>query len=248
MTQRPMDDSIHRAFYFRYNGKMNESKLSTAKLVVFDLDGTLVDSKRDIADALNATFALVGLPPLDDATVSFYVGNGVGPLIERAVAHVGGDDKRDEVFALFRGEYDRRLLVHTRPFPGVMATLEKLSKTHKLALLTNKAERFTLPILDGLGLTRYFDGAIVGGDTLPTLKPDPAVFHLLASRHGIDPKDSVMVGDSSVDITTGKNVGAATVGVTYGFRSVQELTDAGVDVLIDAMEEIVPLLNGGGAL
>lgn len=214
-----------------------------AGLIVFDLDGTLIDSARDIGESVNLTFAMIGYDPLPLKTIYQFVGNGVQPLISRSLEAGGHHDRLEETLEKFRGVYQERLLLNTRPFVSVMETLDRLAGNFKLGVATNKPERFTWPILEGLGLSPYFGEAVVAGDTLKVSKPAPdAIFHI-ARLHDVAPESVVMVGDSAVDVMTGKNAGAATVGVTYGFRAAEEVKEAGADALIDRLDQIIPLLG-----
>lgn len=212
-------------------------------VIVFDLDGTLIDSKVDIADSLNHTFGQLGYDPLPMELIETFVGNGVAPLIHRAVVAAGHPERESDVMAMFRARYYDHLLDTTRPFDEVTETLEKLSGEYRMGLITNKPERFTIKILDGLNLARFFDGAVYGGDTLPVKKPDPASFLEIMDKYGVSPMRGMIVGDSAVDIHTGRNAGAHTIGVTYGFRDAKELTDAGADLLIDRFGDLPDALE-----
>ncbi len=210
-------------------------------VLVFDLDGTLIDSKKDIADSLNATFHVVGYDPLPMPVISSFVGNGIRPLIDRAVKAAGHPDRGEEVLAVFRGEYMARLLNNTTLFNGVEETLETLADRYDMAIITNKPAMYTGPVVDGIGLRRFFGDMVYSGDTLPQKKPDPAPLLEVARRFSAEPSRLLMVGDSATDINAGLNAGARTVGVTYGFRDVSELADA--EQLIDNFPDLLPLLS-----
>lgn len=223
-------------------GHLNRPRLAP-RLLVFDLDGTLVDSKDDIADALNAALGAIGHPPLPIGLIGAFVGNGVGPLIARTVAAAGRPEEKDRLLALFRDIYERNLLVKTTLFPGVAETLDVFQGRYPMGLITNKPERFTLPIVEGLNLAPHFGDRVYSGDTLPVSKPDPTSLLRIAASYGVAPRDTLIVGDSAVDVMTGKNAGAMTVGVSYGFRDVAELTEAGADAVIDRFDELPSLLE-----
>ncbi|MBI5814980.1 MAG: HAD-IA family hydrolase [Nitrospinae bacterium] len=212
--------------------------------IVFDLDGTLIDSKEDIADALNHTFGEMGYDPLPMSVIESFVGNGINPLIHKAVIAADHLERETEALNLFRERYWERLLVKTRPYDGVADTLKKLGGRYHMGLISNKPQRFTFKIVDELGWGPYFDGAVYGGDTLPVKKPDPAALLAIAEKYGTAPERLMIVGDSAVDVATGRNAGARTVGVTYGFRGVDELKDAGVEILIDRFGELLDILGG----
>ncbi|MBF0171296.1 MAG: HAD-IA family hydrolase [Nitrospinae bacterium] len=216
-----------------------------ARLLVFDLDGTLVDSKDDIADALNRALGIMGYAPLPLSVIGAFVGNGVNPLIARTVQAAGHPEREGDLRELFRDLYAEGLLNKTTLFPGVAETLARLAGRFRMGLITNKPIRFTRPIVEGLGLAPLFGDAVYGGDSLPVGKPDPASFFALAKACGVDPANAVMVGDSAVDVLTAKNAGAASVGVTYGFRDRAELVEAGVDAVIDRFADLETVVEEG---
>lgn len=211
-------------------------------LIVFDLDGTLIDSAVDIAESLNLTFSDVGYDPLPIETIRQFVGNGVLPLVKRAVEMAGHPDRLEAILDKFREIYQERLLINTRLFDGVKDTLDTLQKDFALALITNKPARFTFPILDGLKLSPYFGGAVVAGDTLDVNKPAKETMERIWAVIDKPIEKTVIVGDSEVDIKTGKNAGVYTIGVTYGFRNVDELANA--DILIDRFSDLLDCVKG----
>ncbi|MBI4667480.1 MAG: HAD-IA family hydrolase [Nitrospinae bacterium] len=219
-----------------------EAQKFDVDVLVFDLDGTLIDSKQDIADSLNWTFGQFGYEPLPMNLIEQFVGNGIAPLINRAVNQAGHPERETEVLKVFRARYYEHLLDQTMFFPGVEKTLNLLKSRYKMGLVTNKPHQFTEKIVAKLGLDSYFNGEVYGGDTLPVKKPDPASILRISSRYGVSPSRVLMVGDSSVDVMTGKNAGSFTVGVTYGFRSVEELIEAKPDAMIDRFEQLTGLL------
>lgn len=188
--------------------------------LVFDLDGTLVDSRRDLAAAVNRTRQDYGLAPLPVADIVALVGHGAAHLVRRATEDLGAD-RVPEALRRFFAHYERRLLDTTRPYPGVEAMLETLVPRHPLAILTNKPEGFSRRILDGLGLGRHFDH-VLGGDSLSTRKPDPEGLLELARRFGVSPGELWLVGDSRVDADTARAAGVPFVFVTWGFADAEE--------------------------
>ena len=213
-----------------------------ADIVVFDLDGTLVDSKKDIADSLNWTLQSLGYDPIPVKTIETFVGNGIMPLIKRSVEAAGHPEGEEEALDLFRKRYWDRLLDTTAPFEGVISTIEKLTGGYKMAVVSNKMESYTRKILEGLDMDKYFGGLVYGGDTLPVKKPDPAALLQIAEKLGSTPDRMVFVGDSAVDIMTGKNAGTPTVAVTYGYRELDELKQAGPDAIISSFPQLLDLL------
>jgi phosphoglycolate phosphatase len=214
-----------------------------AGALVLDLDGTLVNSKDDIADSLNWTFEQVGYDPLPMKVIEGFVGNGIMPLVKRAVTAAGHPERYDDVLSKFRERYYNHLLDKTRLFDGVMDTLESLSSNRKMAVVSNKPGNMTHKIIRELGLGKFFNGQVYGGDSLPVKKPDPSAILMIAARYNVPSSRIAVVGDSSVDIMAGKNAGALTVGVTYGFRSVEELEDAHPDALINNFGDLLKILS-----
>jgi phosphoglycolate phosphatase len=184
--------------------------------VIFDLDGTLVDSRADLAGAVNYTRETLGLSPLDPHTVSRYVGDGARALIERAL----GPARRElwnHGLQTFLGYYRQHLLDRTGFYPGMLELLADLAAARiSASVLTNKPEDLSRRILAGLGALDAF-GGLVGGDTLPVRKPDPGGVACLVERAGVARERTLMVGDSLVDVATARAAGVAFCGVGWGF-------------------------------
>lgn len=187
-------------------------------LAVFDLDGTLIDSKRDLAESVNATLAHMGLAALDHRTIESYVGNGAPVLIQRALgAHASGGNI-ERALAFFLEHYHAHILVHTTLYAGVRESLEVLYEAGvHMAVLTNKPVRSTNGILEGLGIAPLFRRAY-GGNSFPQRKPHPMGLEVLMSEFATPPERALMIGDSAVDIRTARNAGIASAGLTYGFQ------------------------------
>jgi len=184
------------------------------RLLVFDLDGTLVDSKVDLANAVNVALESFDLPPLPHPVIYSYVGDGASALIRRAIPPEKAD-RFPEVLDRFLAYYRRHLLDTTRPYPGVAGALRKWSGIYRMAVLTNKGAAMTREILSGLSLDGYFF-EVGGGDSFGTKKPDPeGLLHILRQA-GVEPGEAVIVGDSRNDVQAGKAAGTVTCGVTYG--------------------------------
>ncbi len=188
----------------------------TARLVVFDLDGTLVDSKRDLADAANALIAERGGTPLTEDQVAGMVGEGAALLVRRALRAADIDPDLRGALARFLELYDERLLVHTTAYDGIEDLLAALARRVRMAVLTNKPTRATERILSGLGLREYF-GDVIGGDTPFGRKPDPTGLVELMSRAGATPETTWLVGDSRVDLETARRAGVRICLARYGF-------------------------------
>jgi phosphoglycolate phosphatase len=186
------------------------------ELVVFDLDGTLVDSSRDISNAVNALVEELGGRPLDNAVIVDMVGEGAELLVRRALARASLDPDTPGALQRFLELYDTRLMVHTSPYGGMVDTLDRLEGQIPLSVLTNKPARATALLLQGLGLSHYF-GDVIGGDTAWGRKPDPAGLLHLAAAAGVAPERVLMVGDSAIDLATARNAGTRICLVRYGF-------------------------------
>ena len=191
--------------------------MSEFRLIVFDLDGTLVDSRQDIAESANATLVACGAQPLSEEAIGRMVGDGAPTLIARACAAAGVPQPPDALDR-FLSMYDGRLLSHTRPYDGIPELLEQLARRASLAVLTNKPLAATRRILTGLDLSRYFPpDRIVGGDGQFPRKPDPAgLAHLMASA-GVAADETALVGDSVVDWRTACAATTRVLLARYGF-------------------------------
>jgi len=210
------------------------------KLVIFDLDGTLIDSKKDLALATNHTLVLLGRDPLPESLIYGYVGDGVRRLLEQCLGETT-PGLLDEAWEHFCTYYQQHLLDHTRLFPGVREVLESLIE-QEMVIISNKPHRFCLPLLKGLGIYSFFR-IILGGDSLDRKKPDPAPIYYALERLGLPPEEALIVGDSTTDIECGRRAGILTCAVTYGFRSREELTEAEPDFLIDHPKDLLPILS-----
>jgi len=213
------------------------------QLIVFDLDGTLIDSRRDIAESANALLETCGARPLPEETIGRMVGDGAATLVARAFSAAGRERPADALDR-FLAIYDSRLLKHTRPYAQVLHVLETLGARTPLAMLTNKPLRATRSILAGLGLARHFDeDAIVAGDGVFGRKPEPAGLLHLVSRAGVSPAATLLVGDSIVDWRTARNASTAVCLARYGFGFDGFPLDqlAPVNRVIDAPIELLTL-------
>jgi phosphoglycolate phosphatase len=185
-------------------------------LVVFDLDGTLVDSSADIANAANALLEALGAAPLPAAAIIDMVGEGAALLVRRALAAASLDPDIPGALERFLALYETRLLVHTRPYDGTIDALTWIGARAPMSVLTNKPMHPTSQVLDGLGLRHHFRD-IVGGDTAFGRKPDPTGLLHLAAAAGVRPEHTLMVGDSPIDLATARNAGTPVCLVRYGF-------------------------------
>lgn len=211
------------------------------KLLIFDLDGTLVDSKQDLANSVNAARAYMGLPPLDVNVIGAYVGNGAPVLMRRAMGPDASEEEVQKALDYFLSYYRDHMLDHTYLYPGVRAALDQFRDAGVLmAVLTNKPVRFSQGIIDGLGLHDHFF-RVYGGNSFEQKKPDPVGVFKLLEESGTPPERAMMVGDSAVDIRTARNAGIRACGVTYGFQPEGFETDP-PDILLDNMEKLVSIV------
>lgn len=219
------------------------SILSGVRLAAFDLDGTLIDSVPDLADAVDLALADRGLPAAGEAKVRDWVGNGSRRLVERALEDALGCAPSaallDAAHEGFLHHYGQAPSVRTRLYAGVAQTLEALAdRGLTLALVTNKPAAFIAPILETFGLTTRF-GLCLGGDSLPRRKPDPLPLTHLSRHFGVAPGDCLMVGDSRHDIEAGKAAGFRTLAVSYGYNHGEPVAASGPDALVDSLSQLV---------
>jgi len=185
-------------------------------LIVFDLDGTLVDSSVDLANAVNALLRELGAAPIAVDEVVAMVGDGAAVLVRRALTAAGLDPETPGALDRFLAHYDPHLLDNTRPYPGMTETLDELSQRATLAVLTNKPAKATERVLSGLDMRRYFR-EVIGGDTSWGRKPAPAGLLHICEAGGARPADTLLVGDSAVDLATARNAGTRICLARYGF-------------------------------
>lgn len=209
--------------------------------LVFDLDGTLIDSRRDITTAVNRMRDDLGLPPLALEQVVTMVGEGARLLVERALGPDFPPDQVDQALVRYLDHYRDVCLDTTRPYPGIEEMLSALSERYPLALLSNKGEALSRRILEGLGLARCFR-EILGGDSLPTRKPDPAGLCLLAERLGVPVESLLLVGDTWIDAETAKAAGCAFALVEWGFPRPPKPEDVQTGLRVTKAEELTAAL------
>lgn len=206
-----------------------------AELIIFDLDGTLIDSRKDIANSVNYTLKTIGLDPLEDRIITGYVGNGVRSLMEK-ILFPANSYLFDKGMSIFLDYYAEHLLDNTIFFPGVIETLNYFADK-KMAVVTNKPENLSVKTLKGLGVYGYFE-AVLGGDSLEKKKPSPEPILKVLKDLNIDKEKAVMVGDGLQDIKAGKGAGIRTCAVTYGFTKTEELTKAEPTFIINSLHEL----------
>ena len=211
-------------------------------IVGFDLDGTLIDTSGDLAAAVNHAIATIGRPPFPVDAIQPFVGKGAKVMLERALDASGGYDDAilAQLLPILLDYYQANLSAQSVPYPGLIAAMDALAAAGvKLAICTNKAERFTLPLMDQLGLTPRF-ASIVGGDTVGIAKPDPAPIHAMIDRAGGG--RAIFIGDTINDIAGARNAGIPSIAVSFGFLD-GPVEDLAADAIIDHFDALLPLLE-----
>jgi phosphoglycolate phosphatase len=222
----------------------------TIRLVIFDLDGTLIDSRLDLVHSVNASLRHIGRPELPDDVIASYVGDGAPVLIQRAL---GGDAVHETVvrkgLEFFLSYYREHKLDHTTVYAGIRESLTAIQSPNrgtpvdnrKLAVLTNKPVGPSRAIVDALGLGPFFI-QVYGGNSFASKKPDPEGARKLLEEGGVRAEETAIVGDSHVDVETGRNTGLWTVGVSYGFAP-HTLETCPQDVLVDSPGELAEIFS-----
>ena len=217
----------------------------TSKTVVFDLDGTLIDTAPDLILATNHVLVGAGYQPVSPDFVLPYISYGSRVMIAEGIKHQGGEiqeDRIDEMFAALIAFYGANIAIESRPYPGLIEVLNSLrSRGIIIAICTNKREDMARQLMSELGLTSYFK-AITGRDTFPVCKPDPE--HLLGAIRlaGGEPKRSVMVGDSTIDYETAKAAAIPIIGVTFGYTDIP-VAELDCDATISHFEDFLTALD-----
>jgi phosphoglycolate phosphatase len=219
---------------------MGDSKLSSVRALIFDLDGTLIDSKQDLIHSVNAMLRELGRGELAAETISGYIGHGALKLVARALGDRSTAEEHQQALQFFLRYYEQHKMDTTRTYPGVEETLEKLSNV-PMAVLTNKPVRISVRILDTLGLSRYFR-SIYGGNSFETKKPDPLGARTILRELSAEPHETLLVGDSEVDVQTARNAGTLAAAVNYGF-GVHDRRAYPADIYLEQFEELVTLLG-----
>ncbi len=218
------------------------------KFIVFDLDGTLLDSVPDLAVAADQTVRALGFPSVSEEQVRDYVGNGADVLIGRSLSQslIINPDLTDKVRAearvLFDDFYEQSGHKLSHLYPTVKETLEELHQAgFTMAIVTNKPSKFVPHILEQHGIAKYFVD-VLGGDAFPEKKPSPVALNWLINKHQLQPSDMLMVGDSKNDILAAKNAGCASFGLTYGYNHGEPISASHPDVVADQLSELLEIV------
>ena len=223
------------------------------RLLVFDLDGTLIDSRLDLIHSVNAMLQHIGRPALDGHVIASYVGDGAPALVRRAIGDTNDEALFRAAMEYFLGYYRIHKLDHTTVYAGMAETLAGLADPSRgnpskgvrrqMAVLSNKPVNPSRDIVQALGLGEFFV-RIYGGNSFLTKKPDPLGVQTILHETGVAADEALIIGDSSIDVLTGRNAGMWTCGVTYGFAPLS-LDEVPPDVLIETPRELGELLHGG---
>jgi phosphoglycolate phosphatase len=211
--------------------------VESLRLLVFDLDGTLIDSRKDLANSVNAMLVHIGHLPLPEDVIASYIGDGAGMLVRRALGDPTDDSLVQPALDYFLDFYREHKLDYTHVYPGVLESLESLrngpdGQTRQMAVLTNKPIGPSQAICDALGLSPFFF-RIYGGNSFSTKKPDPQGLNALIREAGVDPFETVMIGDSDIDILTARSAGSWALGCRFGL-SPHTLDAAEPDCQVDS--------------
>ena len=214
------------------------------KLLIFDLDGTLIDSRLDLIHSVNAMLRHFHRPELPGDVVASYVGDGAPTLVRRALGDPTDEPFFKRALEFFLSYYREHKLDHTTVYDGIPQALEKIQSNggmRKMAVLSNKPVNPSRAIVDGLGLSRFFV-RVYGGNSFETKKPDPLGIKTILKETGVAAGDAMMVGDSYIDVLTGRNAGLATCGVTYGFAP-HTLSETPPDVVVESPADLAGLFQ-----
>lgn len=216
------------------------------KAVLFDLDGTLLDTAPDLADAANRTLDEVGMPMVDAEIIRNFIGGGIAVLLKRALAAALQREPDAEIFQrclpLFEKHYSQVMLNRSRPFPGVVEGLQKMRRQGlHLACVTNKSERFTLPLLEASALRDFFE-LVVAGDSVSRKKPDPLPLIHACAHFGVKPRETLLIGDSPLDTQAARAAGCPVFCVPYGYNQGRDVRELDCDAIVASLEHAADLV------
>jgi phosphoglycolate phosphatase len=215
-------------------------RFSSIRALIFDLDGTLIDSKLDLVHSVNATLRELERPELPEEIISSYIGNGAPVLVAKSLGPDVPPAELDRALKFFLTHYEAHKMDNTCAYPGVAEALEHLSAM-PMAVLTNKPERISVRILEALGLAKYFR-AIYGGNTFSTKKPDPLGTNTILREFSVRSNEALLIGDSEVDVQTARNAGILSAVVNYGF-GIHDRAAHPADIYLDRLLDLVPALS-----
>jgi phosphoglycolate phosphatase len=214
---------------------MAAKNFPAVRALIFDLDGTLIDSKLDLVHSVNATLRHLHRPELPEETISSYVGNGAPVLVAKSLGPEVNPEELDRALKFFLSHYEEHKMDNTCAYPGVAETLAQLRHL-PMAVLTNKPTRISVRILNSLGLGKYFR-AIYGGNSFESKKPDPFGANKILQEFDIAAREALLVGDSEVDVQTARNAGTQAAAVNYGFGAHDRATYP-ADIYLDRFADL----------
>jgi phosphoglycolate phosphatase len=224
---------------------LNDIDFSDKKAILFDLDGTLIDSVPDLANAINHMLKALDKPTYDEHVIRMWVGNGAGVLVKRALSGTVEIDESldatlfEDALKIFLSYYSIHLADFTQPYPEVKETLIALKdQGYRLAIVTNKPFLFIVPILEQLGMRESFE-YFIGGDSLEKRKPDPEPLQYVAKEMGLEVNECIMIGDSKNDLIAAQNATMSSIGVSYGYNYNEELSIYKPHAIVDSFGEIL---------
>ena len=224
---------------------MADTKSRVVRALIFDLDGTLIDSKLDLIHSVNAMLAEMKRPQLAAETISGYIGHGAPQLVARALGGTATEEELNHALKFFLGYYEEHKMDNTCAYPGVPETLAQLTQL-PMAVLTNKPVRISVRILNSLGLANYFR-VIYGGNSFESKKPDPFGANKILQELGVAAREALLVGDSEVDIQTARNAGTQAAAVNYGF-GVHDRTAHPADIYLERFADLADLVRNHTAV
>jgi phosphoglycolate phosphatase len=221
---------------------MTNPKKYSVHALIFDLDGTLIDSKLDLIHSVNAMLAEMGREKLSDEVISSYIGHGAPKLVSRALGGVAKEDELARGLSYFLDHYEEHKLDNTCLYPETAETLAKLSERKiAMAVLTNKPVKVSVRILEALGTAKYFQ-AIYGGNSFETKKPDPQGAKAILDELCVNAADAMMIGDSEVDIQTARNADMIATAVNFGF-GIHDRAQHPADIYLDRMSDLLGVID-----
>src|SRR5882762_11448129 len=219
---------------------MTAPNFSSVRALIFDLDGTLIDSKLDLIRSVNAMLREMGRNQLHEGTISGYIGHGAPQLVGQALGNNSTEAERERALKFFLAYYEDHKMDSTCAYPGVPEALAHLA-AYPMAVLTNKPVRVSVRILEGLGLAKYFR-AIYGGNSFETKKPDPLGANTILREFAASPEETILIGDSEVDVQTARNAGTLAAVVNYGFGT-HDRAAYPADIYLDRLLDLASLLG-----
>ena len=223
---------------------MANAKFPSVRALIFDLDGTLIDSKLDLIHSVNAMLRELKRPTLAAETISGYIGHGAPQLVARALGGTATEEELKQSLQFFLHYYEEHKMDNTCAYPGVSETLVQLQHL-PMAVLTNKPARISVRILNSLGLAKYFR-AIYGGNSFESKKPDPFGANKILHEFGIPARETLLIGDSEVDVQTARNAGMPAASVNYGF-GVHDRAAHPADIYLERFGELLDVVGNHGA-